>query len=106
MHPGRAPGARLEQDASPMVALWQLRAGVGSTAEQCRAGRWEEHLAGRAGASQEEEEVPGRICALGRWCEHGRTQPGWWRQWKDTPGILRLATAGVGPGSGCSLYGN
>lgn len=34
--------------------------------------RWEGHIAGRAGATKEEEEAAGRMCALGRWCERGQ----------------------------------
>lgn len=72
MHPAREAGPQPCGGSVAEVATGRdpWRARVGSTAEQ-GPGRWEEHIAGRPGASEEEEQESGRICAGGRWCEHG-----------------------------------
>lgn len=84
-------------------ALQKVR--VGSTAERW-PGRREEHIAGRAGATEEEEQMAGKSPALGRWCEHRGTWPGRWRQWKGKLAILSLATTWILLGVVCSLSGN
>lgn len=96
-HCGSAPRGR---GAGVAGSRGPARVSVGSTAERW-PGRREEHIAGRAGATEEEEQRAGKCCALGRWCEHSGT-----RQWQGKLAVIRLATTWIDLGSVCSLSGN
>lgn len=71
---------------------------VGSTTERWPGGG-EEHIARRAGATQEETQLAGKMVRAQRAC------PGRWRQGQSKLAIPRLASTWVDPGLVCSLSG-